>query len=83
VASFASSLAIMRCCIANRVPEDASRVQSLPFDNLLFVLDSCGELAIFFCPKCRIRLCYKCNMTLTLKDLKKIDACLQCGEKLR
>jgi hypothetical protein len=47
------------------------------------VCDSCGELATFCCRKCRIRLCYKCNVTLTLNGLKDIDACLQCGEKLR
>ena len=47
------------------------------------VCDSCGELATFCCPKCQIRLCYKCHITLTLENLKEINECFQCGEKLR
>ena len=45
------------------------------------VCNSCGELATFCCPKCRIRLCYKCNVTLILENLKKIDTCFKCGGK--
>lgn len=45
--------------------------------------DSCGKLATFCCSKCRIRLCYICNIDLTFKELKRIARCFQCGGKLR
>ena len=52
-----------------------------PFVLKRKVCNSCGELATFCCPKCRIRLCYKCNTTLILENLKKIDTCFKCGGK--
>ena len=46
--------------------------------------DACGKhSAAFCCAMCHIRLCYSCNIGMTVEGLKKIGACPMCGEKLK